>query len=70
MRDTETVHKIKEVYYKDDSDIAIIELQESVNKCSEDTQKDKCWPIKAINLPENDLEIKLNQYGRALGRNI
>ena len=68
--DTETIHTIKKVHYNRPSDIAIIELQDSVNKCSLiETESGKCWPIKPVILGTEDLEITLNQTARALGGN-
>ena len=70
-RDTETIHTIKKVFYKGSSDIAILELQNSVNQCSHlDVRREKCWPISPVQLPPADLEIRENQTARALGRNI
>ena len=68
-RDTETIHTIKKVFYKDDSDIAILEMQKSVNQCDE-SERRRCWRITPVSLPPADLEIRKNQSARAIGRNI
>ena len=71
MVDTETIHTIKNIFYRDPSDIAIVELHASVNNCSEsDVKADKCWKITPVNLPPDDLEIRVNQTVRALGNLI
>ena len=68
MLDTETVHTIKEIHYREPSDIAIVELQSSVNNCSDgDVRAGKCWKITPVKLPPADVEIKENQIVRALG---
>ena len=68
--DTETVHTIKKIYYREPSDIAIVELQSSVNNCSDaDVRAGKCWKITPVKLPPADIEIRENQTVLALGRN-
>ena len=68
--DTETIHTIKEVHYREQSDIAIVELHSSVNNCSvSDTNAGKCWKITPVKLPSNNLEIRENQTVYALGKN-
>ena len=68
MADTETIHTIKNVFYREQSDIAIVELHSSVNNCSDsDVDNDKCWKITPVNLPPADIEIRENQRVRALG---
>ena len=68
--DTETIHTIKEVHYREQSDIAIVELHYSVNNCSDsETNAGKCWKITPVKLPSNNLEIRENQTVYALGKN-
>ena len=62
--DTETIHTIKNIFYRDPSDIAIVELHASVNNCSD---SDKCWKITPVHLPPADINIRNNQTVRALG---
>ena len=62
--DTETIHTIKKIFYRDPSDIAIIELHASVNNCSDSS---KCWKINPVNLPLVDVNIRINQTVRTLG---
>ena len=70
MADTETIHTIKAVHYREPSDIAIVELHSSVNNCSDsETKAGKCWKITPVKLPSNDLEIRENQTVHALGKN-
>ena len=69
MRDTETIHTIKNVSYAPhiDSDIAILELHDSVNTCREPNRE--CWPIKPVGLPPSGLKITPGQSVRTLGKN-
>ena len=71
QKDTETIHTIKNVFYNEEvryNDIAILELQRSVNDCTDaENQAGKCWPITPVSLPSPDLVIRENQKVRALG---
>ena len=72
QKDTETVHTIKNVFYNEEvryNDIAIVELQRSVNDCTDaENQAVKCWPITPALLPSPGLVVRENQRVRALGR--
>ena len=67
--DYETIHTIKSVSYApSDSDIAILELHDSVNTCSEPNRD--CWPITPLQLPSPGLRISPGQAVRTLGRKL
>ena len=65
--DTETIHTIKNVEFSPhfDSDIAILELHDSVNTCRESNRE--CWPIQPLQLPSPGLRIRPGQEVRTLG---
>ena len=68
-RDTETIHTIKNIFYNDEvryNDIAIVELQRSVNDCT-DAENWKCWPITPVLLPSPEIVVTDSQIVRALG---
>ena len=66
--DTETIHTIKNVEFSPhfDSDIAILELHDSVNTCRESNRE--CWPIQPLQLPSPGLRIRPGQDVRTLGK--
>ena len=67
--DYETIHTIKSVSYApSDSDIAILELHDSVNTCSEPNRD--CWQITPLQLPSPGLRISPGQAVRTLGRKL
>ena len=77
--DEETVHTIKRIHLPQNSgsfveskgkltDFALIELDHSVNKCSEyETRAGKCWNITPISLPSRDISIQPLKEVRTLG---
>ena len=67
-RDTETIHTIKNVFYapNGDTDIAVVELQDSVNSCTESDRE--CWTISPLKLPAPELKVTPGQSVRTLGK--
>jgi hypothetical protein len=79
---TETVHQIKGIHIPENSgnpyntsgqktDLAMIELVDSVNTCTEkETQDGLCWTITPVRLPDPFIYIKPLQEVRTLGKHI
>ena len=74
-KDEETIHTIKAVHLpefsgtsKAETDFALIELENGANNCSaEEKNGDRCWPIKPVNLPRDDLILSPGIEVRTLG---